>query len=48
MLYFLWESEWLWIILVILFIVALGLHFWYRYKTAAWTKSYGMWKYDGK
>jgi hypothetical protein len=44
--YFFWESKLLWIILLILFAFAMLLHFWYRYKTQGWTKSYGMWKYD--
>jgi hypothetical protein len=46
MLYFLWGSKLLWIILPILFILSLCLHFWYRYKTQGWTKSYGLWKYN--
>jgi fatty acid desaturase len=45
-LYFFWGSRTLWIILIILFVVAMVMHFWYRYKTRGWTKSYGMWKYD--
>ena len=45
-LYFFWGSKYLWIILLILFVLAMLLHFWYRYKTQGWTKSYGMWKYD--
>jgi hypothetical protein len=34
-----------WIILIVLFVASLCLHFWYRYKTDGWTKSYGMWNY---
>jgi len=45
-LYFFWGSQLLWIILLILLLFALLLHFWYRYKTNGWTKSYGLWKYD--
>ncbi|MEI9908431.1 MAG: hypothetical protein WDO71_01405 [Bacteroidota bacterium] len=45
-LYFFWGSQLLGIILLILFAAALVLHFWYRYKTYGWTKSYGMWNYD--
>ena len=41
-----WGSPVLWIILISLFVIAMFLHFWYRYKTKAWTKSYGMWKHD--
>lgn len=44
--YIFWGSQTLWIILIILFVVAMVMHFWYRYKTQGWTKSYGMWKYD--
>lgn len=44
--YFFWRSKLLWIILLIVFVFAMLLHFWYRYKTHAWTKSYGLWKYD--
>lgn len=46
MLYFFWESKLLWIILLIMFVFAMVLHFWYRYKTQGWTKSYGLWKHD--
>jgi len=45
-LYFFWGSKLLWIILLILFVFALCLHFWYRYKTHGWTRSYGLWKHD--
>ncbi|MCE9538924.1 MAG: hypothetical protein K8R85_06870 [Bacteroidetes bacterium] len=44
--YFFRGSELLWIILLIVFVFAMSLHFWYRYKTKAWTKSYGLWDYD--
>jgi hypothetical protein len=44
--YFFWGSKLLWIILLVLFAFSLLLHFWYRYKTQGWTKSYGMWKHD--
>ncbi|WP_299582115.1 hypothetical protein [Mucilaginibacter sp.] len=46
MLYFLWGSKLLWIILPILFILSMCLHFWYRFKTQRWTKNYGLWKHD--
>ncbi len=42
----LWDSDFLWIILSALFIFAFALHFWYRCKTAGWTKSYGGWDYE--
>lgn len=44
--YFFWGSKLLWIILLVLFAFSLLLHFWYRYKTQGWTKSYGIWKHD--
>ena len=44
--YFFWGTKLLWIILLILFVFSMLLHFWYRYKTHGWTKSYGMWKHD--
>ena len=43
--YLLWGSRWFWIVFGILFVLSLMLHFWYRYKTEGWTKSYGMWKH---
>ena len=43
--YLLWGSHWFWIVFGILFVLSLMLHFWYRYKTDGWRKSYGMWKY---
>jgi len=46
LLYFFWGTRLLWIILLVLFIASLLLHFWYRYKTHGWTKTYGMWKHD--
>jgi len=44
--YFFWRSKWLWIILAILSFIALTVHFWVRYKTNGWTKSYGLWDYE--
>ncbi len=44
--YIFWGSQTLWIILIILFVLAMVMHFWYRYKTQGWTKSYGLWKHD--
>jgi len=46
--FFFCGTTWLWIILLPFFVFALALHFWYRYKTKGWTKSYGLWKYDKK
>lgn len=44
--FFFWGTRLLWIILLIMFAFALLLHFWYRYKTHGWTKSYGLWKHE--
>jgi amino acid transporter len=44
--YFFWGSRMFWVILIILMILALLLHLWYRYKTRGWTKSYGGWDYN--
>jgi hypothetical protein len=44
--YFLWGTKWLWIVLSSLFAIALALHFWMRYKTNGWTKSYGLWDFE--
>jgi hypothetical protein len=46
LIYFLWGTKWLWILLAILFVLAMFLHFWYRYETKGWTQSYGLWKHD--
>ena len=45
-LFFFWGTKLLWIILLIMFVFAMLLHFWYRYKTQGWTKSYGLWKHE--
>jgi hypothetical protein len=45
-LFFFWGSKLLWIILLIVFAFAMLLHFWYRYKTHGWTKSYRLWKHE--
>ena len=39
--YFLWGSAWLWWILIPLLLAGLGVHFFYRYQTRGWTRSYG-------
>jgi hypothetical protein len=39
-------SRLFWILFGVLFILAMCLHFWYRYKTNGWRKSYGMWNYE--
>ena len=44
--YFFWNSNLFWIILTVVFILSLLLHFWYRFKTEGWTKSYGGSEFD--
>ena len=44
--YYGWETRWLWISLLVAFILSLTLHFWIRYKTKGWTQSYGLWKHE--
>ena len=44
--YFFRGNRYFWPVAAILFVLALCLHFWYRYKTEGWTKSYGLWKYE--
>jgi Na+-driven multidrug efflux pump len=45
-LFFFWGTNLLWIILLITISFAMLLHFWYRYKTHGWTKSYGLWRHE--
>jgi hypothetical protein len=44
--YLFWGEKLLWIILLTLLVSGLLLHFWFRYKTHGWTKSYRAWKYE--
>ena len=46
LLYFFWWSKLFRIAFLIVCVVAVGLHFWVRYKTDGWTKDYGLWKYE--
>jgi predicted lysophospholipase L1 biosynthesis ABC-type transport system permease subunit len=46
LIYFFWGHKMLWIILLAMLVPAMFLHFWYRYKTNSWTKSYRMWNYE--
>jgi len=45
-LYLFWGTRYLSIILLVMFVLAMCLHFWYRYKTQGWTRSYGLWKHE--
>jgi hypothetical protein len=44
--YLFWGTKTLWWIFGPLLVLAFSIHFWYRFKTHAWTKSYGGWKYE--
>jgi len=44
--YFLWGTRLLWIVFVSIVFMGTCLHFWFRYKTQGWTKSYGLWKHE--
>jgi len=46
LLYFFWDSEFFWSGFLVLLMLSLLLHFWYRYKTAGWSRSYGLWKHE--
>ena len=46
LLYFFWGEKLLWIILTVVLLLGLSLHFWYRYKTHGWTKSFGGWDFE--
>ena len=43
-LYFFWGSEYLFPGFLVALVFSLALHFWYRYKTDGWKKSYVLWK----
>lgn len=46
LIYCFWGNEWFWYGVGLAIVLAFILHFWYRYKTKGWTKSFGGWKYD--
>ena len=46
LLYFLNDYMVWWKVLLGMMIAGLLLHFYFRYKTKGWTKSYGRWKYE--
>ncbi len=43
---FFWRSKLFWMVVLVVAILSFALHFWFRYKTEGWTKSYGMWKHN--
>ena len=45
-LYFFWETKYVGWIVALLLVGGFGLHFFYRYQTKGWTKSYGLWNYE--
>lgn len=44
--YLFWDSAILWWILGIALVLSLSVHFFVRYKTRGWTRSWGLWKYE--
>jgi uncharacterized membrane protein len=44
--YFFWNRAWFWPVVLVFLGLSLALHFWYRYKTAGWRKSYGGWDFE--
>jgi hypothetical protein len=46
LIYFFYGDEEFWIGFGVFLVIAMILHFWYRYKTNGWTKSYGLWNYE--
>ena len=41
--YWLWPTRWFWPVLLGLLSTGLAVHFFYRWKTAAWTSPWGGW-----
>ena len=39
----LWPTRWFWPVLLVLLTVGLAVHFFYRWKTRAWTRPWGGW-----
>lgn len=46
LIYLFHRSKTFWIVFGAVSVLALLVHFWARHKTAGWTKSYGLWKYE--
>ena len=45
LIYFTWRKPFFWWMIAALLIISLVIHFYYRYKTKGWTRSFGMWNY---
>jgi hypothetical protein len=41
--YWLWHTRWFWPVTVCMVPVGLGFHFFFRWKTAGWTRPWGLW-----
>jgi hypothetical protein len=39
----LWHTRWFWPVILALFMAGLALHFFFRWKTHAWTRPWGVW-----
>ncbi len=48
LIFFFWKQAAFWYGLIVVFALSLSLHLFYRYKTKAWTISYGGWKHESE
>ena len=48
LIFFFWKQAAFLYGLIVVFLLSLALHLFYRYKTKAWTKSYGGWKHESE
>ena len=43
LIYWLGPTRWFWPVMLVLLTISLALHFFYRWKTVAWTRPWGGW-----
>ena len=48
LIYFFWKSPVFWYGLLAAIVLSLSVHFYYRRKTKAWSKSFGGWKHESE
>ena len=48
LIWFYYESAYLWYGLIAAAVLSLSVHFFYRWKTKEWTKSFGGWKHESE
>lgn len=46
LIYFFWDAPYFWPVSLLGLVAGCALHFFYRYKTKGWTRSYGAWNYE--